>query len=121
VPDIDRAVVTIGWLLEALGHTAFQDWPGGRSWRLGATYVVVEQSPDLVDGRHERRRPGLNHLAFWVASAAEVERLASAAADHGWALLFADRHPYAGGPGHYAAYLENPDGFEVELVATTAK
>lgn len=31
--------------------------------------------------------------------------------------MFADNHPHAGGPGHYAAYLENADGFEVELVA----
>ncbi len=31
--------------------------------------------------------------------------------------MFADRHPYAGGAGHYAAYLENVDGFEAELVA----
>jgi hypothetical protein len=33
-------------------------------------------------------------------------------------LLFPDRHPHAGGPDHYAAYLENTDGFEVELVAS---
>ncbi|EQD64343.1 Glyoxalase, partial [mine drainage metagenome] len=33
--------------------------------------------------------------------------------------LFEDRHPHAGGPNHYAAYLENDDGFEVELVART--
>jgi len=31
--------------------------------------------------------------------------------------MFADRHPYAGGPDHYAAYLESGEGFEVELVA----
>ena len=29
---------------------------------------------------------------------------------HGWRLMFADRHPYAGGEDHYAAYLENRDG-----------
>jgi hypothetical protein len=27
-----------------------------------------------------------------------------------------DRYPHAGGPDHCAAYLENEDGFEVELV-----
>jgi hypothetical protein len=31
--------------------------------------------------------------------------------------MFADRHPYAGGNQHYAAYLENDEGFEVEVVA----
>lgn len=34
--------------------------------------------------------------------------------------MFPDRHPYAGGAQHYAAYLENDDGFEVELVAANA-
>lgn len=37
---------------------------------------------------------------------------------HGWHLMFGDRHPHAGGEQHYAAYLENDDGFQVELVAT---
>ncbi|MGO8726360.1 MAG: hypothetical protein ACLQK8_06515 [Streptosporangiaceae bacterium] len=41
----------------------------------------------------------------------------AAAPAHGWQLLFADRHPHAGGSQHYAAYLEDSDGFEVELVA----
>ena len=39
------------------------------------------------------------------------------APDHGWRLLFPDRHPFAGGDDHYAAYLENREGYEVELVA----
>ena len=36
---------------------------------------------------------------------------------HGWILMFPDKHPYAGGPDHYAAYLTDDQGFEVELVA----
>jgi hypothetical protein len=31
--------------------------------------------------------------------------------------MFPDRHPHAGGQDHYAAYLENADAFEIELVA----
>jgi hypothetical protein len=34
-----------------------------------------------------------------------------------WALLFPDRHPHAGGPDSYAAYLEDAWGYEVELAA----
>ena len=67
---------------------------------------------------HERNRPGPNHLAFHAGSRAEVDDLTAEADHHGWRLLFPDRHPFAGGPGHYAAYPENTDGFEVELVAT---
>ncbi len=118
VPDLHRAVASWGWLLQQLGYTVFQTWPAGRSWRLGATYIVVEQSPDLTTSDHDRRRPGLNHLAFHIDSAELVESLTTHAAQHGWTLLFPERHPHAGGNDHYAAYLENADGFEVELVAT---
>ncbi|OAH13032.1 VOC family protein [Streptomyces jeddahensis] len=117
VPDLHRALASFGWLLEALGYTLFQSWEGGRSWRLGPTYLVIEQSPALTAGQHDRCRPGLNHLAFHVEDAATVEKLAANAAQHGWHLMFPERHPYAGGAQHYAAYLENGDGFEVELVA----
>ena len=42
------------------------------------------------------------------------------APDNGWRLLYPDRHPFAGGDDHYAAYLENRDGYEIELVAPPA-
>ena len=117
VPDLDRAVASVGWLLEAMGYTSHQEWAEGRSWMLGATYVVVEQSQAATAGVHERTRPGLNHLAFHAGEPEDVDRLVTEAETRGWVLLFADRHPHAGGAEHYAAYLENPDGFEVELVA----
>jgi catechol 2,3-dioxygenase-like lactoylglutathione lyase family enzyme len=117
VPDLTRAEREWGWLLSRLGYAAFQDWPGGRSWRLGDTYLVVERSPAMAAGGHDRLRPGLNHLAFHAGSRDAVDSLAADGPGRGWTLLFADRHPYAGGPGHYAAYLASTDGFEVELVA----
>lgn len=115
MPDLDRAVREWGRLLGRLGWEPYQDWPAGRSWHLGGTYLVVERSPDLAGGAHERRRPGLNHLAFHVGP--DLDGIVADALAHGWSLMFADRHPYAGGPAHRAAYLENSDGFEVELVA----
>jgi catechol 2,3-dioxygenase-like lactoylglutathione lyase family enzyme len=118
VADLDRAADTWGWLLAELGYEQFQEWPGGRSWRAGPTYIAIEQSPDRTAVRHDRCRPGLNHLAFHVADRDKVDELTKAAQGHGWRLMFADKHPYAGGDSHYAAYLENIDGFEAELVAT---
>lgn len=117
VPDLDRAVASFGWLLETLGYTPFQSWPDGRSWQLGPTYLVFEQSPALTADRHDRCRPGLNHLAFHIEDRDTVETLAAEAIGHGWTLMFPDRHPHAGGDQSYAAYLENTDGFEVELIA----
>ncbi|MEU6255471.1 VOC family protein [Streptomyces sp. NPDC047043] len=118
VPDLERAAGAWGWLLERLGYEPYQDWPDGRSWRMGETYIVLEQSPALRPGTgHDRMRPGLNHLAFHAPGRAAVDALADAAPGHGWTLLFPDRHPYAGGPEHFAVYLEDEDGFEVEVVA----
>ncbi|MFD2122164.1 hypothetical protein ACFSNO_25605, partial [Streptomyces cirratus] len=68
------------------GIHAVQNWSNGRSWRLGPVYLVLEQSPALTADRHERRRPGLNHLAFHVEDAAAVEELAAGASRHGWRL-----------------------------------
>src|SRR5699024_3476720 len=117
VPDIDRANAEWGWLLGKLGYQQFQEWPGGRSWRLGSTYLVVEQSPDMTSGAHERTRAGLNHLAFHAGGREWLDELVERAPANGWPQLFAEQYPHAGGPDTYAAYLVNTDGFEVELVA----
>src|ERR1700683_4612765 len=74
VPDLDRAVASWGWLLDELGYKPFGDGPGGRSWRAGHTYIVLEQSPDRTASRHDRRRPGLNHRAFHLAAPPPLER-----------------------------------------------
>ena len=39
VPDLDRAILSWGWLLQHLGYTTFQSWTAGRSWRLGPTSI----------------------------------------------------------------------------------
>ncbi|WP_242089533.1 VOC family protein [Curtobacterium sp. DN_7.5] len=117
VADLDRAVAAWGWLLGELGYEPYQRWDDGQSWIAGGTYVVIEAAP--LDGVHDRRRPGLSHLAFHAGTTADVERLWRAAPAHGWAQLYADRHPYAGGPDHHAAFLEDGERCKVELVATT--
>jgi len=118
VPDLRRAEEEWGWLLGRLGWTPYQEWERGRSWRAGTTYLVVEESTAMTATVHDRRRPGLNHLAFHAGSPTDVDTLTEIAPTHGWQPLFADRYPHAGGPQHYAAYLANSDGFEAELVAS---
>lgn len=117
VPDLAAAERSWGWLLTTLGYEEFQRWEAGVSWRLGTGYVVLERSPALSADRHERTRPGMNHVALHGGTRADLDALVTAAPAHGWTLLFADRHPYAGGPDHYAAYLEDEQAYEVELVA----
>lgn len=120
VPDLAAAERAWGWLLGELGWQPYQSWDAARSWRLGGTYLVVEQSPALSGTTHDRTAPGLNHLAFHAGTPDDVDRLVAQAPAYGWSLLFADRHPYAGGPDTYAGYLVDGYGYEVELVATPA-
>ena len=118
VPDFERGARSWGWLLGELGYEPYQTFDSGCSWRRGPTYVVIEQSSAMdVSVPPSRMRPGMNHVAFHVDSRIQIDRLVESAPRHGWSLLFPDRHPHAGGPDSYAAYLENDDGFEVELVA----
>ena len=60
--------------------------------------------------------PGVNHLAFVVEDRALLDRIRAESSAHGWHEMFADRYPHAGGDEHTALYLENSEGFEVELV-----
>lgn len=116
VSDLDRSRPSWGWLLETLGFEVDRTWRDGVSWRLGDVSIVIESSPE-TSGEHDRMRAGLNHLALWGGGRSDVDRTVDNGPAHGWTLLFADRQSFAGGPDHYAAYLENSDGFEVELVA----
>ncbi|WP_109471780.1 VOC family protein [Ornithinimicrobium cavernae] len=117
VDDLDRAEAQWGWLLGRLGWSPHQGWGTGRSWiHPDGTYLGLEQSPDLVPGGHDRHRAGLNHLALTCADRAALDSLRSAAGEHGWHELFGDRYPHAGGTEHTALFLEDGQGFEVEIV-----
>jgi catechol 2,3-dioxygenase-like lactoylglutathione lyase family enzyme len=117
VPDLERAEASWSWLLGELGYT--RDTSVERVVLLrhaSGVAVVLEQSPDMVPGMlYSRMRPGMNHLAFQVESPSVLSTITIAAAEHGWSALPGDRHPIAGGA--QVAYLEDRDGFEVELVA----
>ncbi|MFK3669459.1 VOC family protein [Leifsonia aquatica] len=117
VADLPAALESFGWLLPELGWSTENSWPGGHSWRLGDTYLVTTTTPTLTSSEHQRRAPGLNHLALHAGPASNVDRLMKLAVDHGWSPLYSDRYPHAGGPDHYAGYLENASGFKIELVA----
>lgn len=119
VSNLESSVGPWAWMFDVLGYTPYQEWSGGRSWRHGSTYIVVASAPR--DGAHDRRDAGLNHLAFHAGTTQDVDRLWKAAPQHGWNQLYVDRHPWAGGDEHYAAFLDNAERFKVELVATDPK
>ena len=117
VPDLERADRPWSWLLEQLGYRFDRGDGNVMVFRHDSGFAfVLEQSPDMVPGMlHSRFRPGLNHVAFRLGSSAELAAIVDAADQHDWSPLPVDRHPIAGAAE--VAYLEDRDGFEVELVA----
>lgn len=93
-------------VLLALGCEPFQHWEAGRSWRLGSSYLVMEQSPALRPGGHDRLRAGLNHLAVHGSRAAVATALAA-----GWTLRV---------DTGTTVHLLDGQGFELEVVCGQA-
>ncbi|WP_212391798.1 VOC family protein [Sporosarcina beigongshangi] len=118
VSDLKKTIDFWGWLLEELGYSPFQEWENGRSWQLGETYLVFVQAEErFLDVPYHRCRVGLNHLAFHASSRQQVDELTDELQSKGIRILYTDKHPFAGGPEHYAVYFEDPDRMKVELVA----
>lgn len=119
MPELARAERSWGWLLGRLGYQLERTWEHGRLWRDEHSAIVIEESPDMVPGMlYSRLRPGMNHIAFRVDSAEELSGIVHDAPDEGWSIMVDTRHPV--GRLHTVAFLEDADGFEVELVATGA-
>ena len=107
-----------GWFLEELGYSVYQKWDKGQSWKLGETYLVFVQAEEkYLDVAYHRCRVGLNHLAFHARSREQVDEMTIQLKEKNVRILYADKHPFAGGGDHYAVYFEDPDRMKVELVA----
>jgi catechol 2,3-dioxygenase-like lactoylglutathione lyase family enzyme len=119
VPDLGRAEQSWSWLLGQLGYSRDSALDSVLLFRHpGGTAIALEQSADMVPGMlYSRMRPGLNHMAFSVESVAVLDTVLTHAPEMGWTQLPVDGHPIAGGAN--VVYLEDRDGFEVELVVPT--
>ncbi|MGH9118181.1 MAG: VOC family protein [Acidimicrobiales bacterium] len=118
VPDLDRAEESWSWLLGELGYVL--DRSVDRVlllWHPSGFTLALERSTDMVPGMlYSRMRPGLNHIAFNLDSVETLRRITERAPDFGWSELPTDRHSIATAAAR-VTYLEDRDGFEVELVA----
>lgn len=119
VPDLERAKESWSWLLGEIGYLDDASIETVALFRHPSGFAIaLEQSPDMVPGMlYSRMRPGLNHLAFTLDGSPALTKIVAECGHHGWSALPVDRHPIAGGAD--VAYLEDRDGFEVELVAPT--
>ncbi|MDV7764897.1 hypothetical protein EI200_09705 [Peribacillus simplex] len=118
VSNLHRTVDFWGWFLEEINYKPFQEWESGKSWRLDDMYIVfVQAETRFLDIPYHRGRVGLNHLAFHATSRQQVDEITRKLRDRGVTILYADKHPFAGGKEHYAVFFEDPDRMKVELVA----
>ncbi|MFA9556832.1 VOC family protein [Evansella sp. AB-rgal1] len=118
VSNIEQTTEFWGWFLEELGYTSYQEWESGHSWILDDTYIVFVQAEEkYLEPSYHRCRVGLNHLAFHASSRRDVDELTDKLKERGVAILYSDKHPFAGGDNYYAVYFEDPDRIKVEVVA----
>lgn len=123
VSDLRRSVEFWGWLLLEVGFEPYQEWEEGRSWRCGASYIVLVQSaePHRSQGFH-RRRPGLNHVALWAGPGERVLELTEQLRQRGVPILYEDRREgETGAPSRWTVWFEDPDRIKVELVSSDSE
>lgn len=119
--SLAEALPSWSWLLQKLGWTTYQnglaEYPGKQ--RTAPTLFSKNRLIPLVPitglGQDSTIWPSQCPLLLFL------DGLRQEAPGHGWEELFTDSYPYAGGPAHYALYLENIQGFEVEVVAPPAR
>ncbi|MEZ0118906.1 UNVERIFIED_ORG: catechol 2,3-dioxygenase-like lactoylglutathione lyase family enzyme [Heyndrickxia coagulans] len=118
VSNLENTIKFWGWFLGELGYEIYQKWENGQSWKLGETYIVFVQAEEKYrDMPYHRCRVGLNHLAFHASSRKQVDEMTKKLQQRNVKILYADKHPFAGGKDHYAVYFEDPDRIKVEFTA----
>ena len=119
VSDLKRTILFWDWLLtKKFTYEIYQQWDSGISFKLGETYIVfVQTEKKYLSNPYNRKNTGLNHLAFHCRSKEFVDTLTKELKEKNINILYADKHPYAGGENYYAVFFEDPDRIKVEVVA----
>lgn len=118
VSNLQRTIEFWDWFLKELNYKVYQKWNKGISWKFENTYIVFVQTEErFLQADYHRSQTGLNHLAFQANSNEHVDEMTEALINKGIAILYPDKHPYAGGRDHYAVFFEDPDRIKVELAA----
>ncbi|MEY4367137.1 MAG: hypothetical protein RLZ28_552 [Actinomycetota bacterium] len=119
VSDLARSGAFYDAILEPLGY--FRVWqdlrPGERHQAIGYGFVLGEDKFTIKERHSAGLAPGQGfHLAFSALSKQAVDEwhasgLSLGAADRGAPKIWDDF-----GPDYYAAYLTDPDGWQLEAV-----
>lgn len=120
VSDLEKSTLFWQWFLtEKFAYSVYQQWNEGISFKLGDTYIVFVQSEEKYKLNHyNRKNVGLNHLAFHCYSREFIDNLTKDLVERNITILYADKHPFAGGKDYYAVFFEDPDRIKVEVVVS---
>ncbi|WP_178130401.1 VOC family protein [Reyranella sp. CPCC 100927] len=121
VSDIARAKAFYAPLMARLGYRLVEEsatrlaWAGWAPHGTLHWFIMGVSNPDSCNKSHDRYSPGLHHLAWNVASRADVDAC--------YALLSACGVPildppaaYDYEPGYYAFFFADPDGMKLEIM-----
>ena len=115
VSDLARSGAFWGAFLSDLGYREYAKSATGWSWTNDeSTVFLLQAEADYLDPPYHRKRVGLNHLAFAVSTAAQVDALADTLRGRDVKLLYGG--PRAG-RATYAIFFEDPDRIKIEVVA----
>jgi len=104
-------------VLPLMGFVRIDDVPEGPLW-AGAHVEVGLQAARTDDVPHDRRSPGLHHLAFTAPTRESVDDLHHQLVEHGVEILDAPAEYPQYCPGYYAVFFADPDGIKLEYVHT---
>ena len=115
VSDLQRSGEFWAAFLKDLGYREFAKSATGWSWTNDeSTVFLLKAEPEYLQPPYHRKRVGLNHLAFGVMSAKEVDAFAARLTERDIPLLYGGPRT---GKTTYAVFFEDPDRIKVEVVA----
>ena len=115
VDDLPRSIAQFDPVMQALGCTR-QDADSGVSWSLGEEELILFPAREAGSGPHRHGRVGWQHLAFPVASRAEVDRLHAIALDAGWTAVSGPKLFPRFNDRYYASFVEDDNGIRFEFM-----
>jgi len=111
VSDLAAALAFYDEFLPALGFTERYH---GESWKVWATTEPLPSTAYFAITEERDHVANSNRVAFWVESAAQVDRVAEISRLAGAADLSGPKAmPYS--PGYYAAFFADPSGNRLEI------
>ncbi len=115
VPFYDQVLRRLGWerLSEAGASAPCWGLKDGDGGVVGIALQPV--APDRAGVPHDRRAPGLHHLAFHADSRADVDAFHDYLVGTAVEILDAPAE-YDYTPGYYAVFFADPDGVKLEVV-----